>query len=120
MSETTITQGTGYIFTDLGFGPEEAQNLLLRSQVRSAIIIWYKDSGLKQASAAKRLGIAQPRFNQLLKGKIKDFSLDALVNIASSAGLHLCLNVEPFPKPKQNINPTKSSKLPIKKPSKAA
>ena len=128
MSETTITHGTGNIFTDLGFGPEEAQNLLLRAQVRTALVIWYKESGLKQAPAAKQFGISQPRLNQLLKGMIKDFSLDALVNIASSAGLHLYLNVEPFPKPKpkikaqpkQNINLTKSSKLSIKKPSKAA
>lgn len=128
MSETTITHGTGNIFTDLGFGPEEAQSLLLRAQVRSALVIWYKESGLKQAPAAKQLGITQPRFNQLLKGMIKDFSLDALVNIASSAGLHLFLNVEPFPKPKpkikakpnQNINPTKNSKLLVSKPSKAS
>ena len=115
-----MTKGSWNIFSDLGFGPVEAQNLLLRAQVRSALVIWYKESGLKQAPAAKQLGITQPRFNQLLKGMIKDFSLDALVNMASLAGLHLHLNVEPFPMPKKNINPTKALKLPVRKPSKAA
>ena len=108
MSETTITPGSGNVFSDLGFGPEEAQNLLLRAQVRTAILIWYNESGLKQSPAAKQLAITQPRFNQLLKGKISDFSLDALVNIAAAAGLQMNLNVEPFPEPKRTKLKTKT------------
>jgi transcriptional regulator with XRE-family HTH domain len=88
-------------------------------------MFWYKESGLKQAPAAKQLGITQPRFNQLLKGKIKDFSLDALVNLAGAAGLQLNLNVEPFPKTKANATPkraplTGTAKIPMKKTRKAA
>lgn len=47
---------------------------------------WFDSSGLTQAAAAKTLGVTQPRFNQLLKGKIGDFSMDALVNMATRAG----------------------------------
>ena len=118
MSEKTITPGSGNIFTDLGFGPEEAQNLLLRAQVRTAILIWYTQSGLKQSPAAKQLAITQPRFNQLLNGKINEFSLDALVNIAAAAGLQMNMNVEPFPQPQRTNPKTTPSSTALKPPAK--
>lgn len=42
---------------------------------------------ITQVEAAKRLGITQPRLNDLLRGRIDRFSLDALVDLASRAGL---------------------------------
>ena len=48
---------------------------------------------MTQAAAAKALGITQPRLNALLKGKIGQFSLDALVNIAARAGMNVRLVV---------------------------
>ena len=49
---------------------------------------------MTQAAAAKALGLTQPRLNALLKGRIGLFSLDALVNIASRAGLNVRLIVK--------------------------
>jgi predicted XRE-type DNA-binding protein len=40
-----------------------------------------------QTEAAKRLKLTQPRLNDLLRGRIDKFSLDALVDIATRAGL---------------------------------
>lgn len=48
---------------------------------------------ITQKEAAKTLGVTQPRLNQLLKGKIQLFSLDALVNMASRAGMQVRLSV---------------------------
>ena len=45
-----------------------------------------KDAGWTQAEAARRCGVSQPRINDLLRGKISKFSLDALVNIAAALG----------------------------------
>jgi predicted XRE-type DNA-binding protein len=42
-----------------------------------------------QETAAARLGITRPRLNDLLRGKISKFSLDALVNLAAAAGVAL-------------------------------
>ncbi len=50
--------------------------------------------GLTQAAAAKKLHPTQPRLNALLKGRIELFSLDALVNIATLAGLRVELKVK--------------------------
>jgi predicted XRE-type DNA-binding protein len=87
-------RGSGNVFIDLGFGKVEAENLKMRSDLMIRIIQFYRKSGMTQAAAAKALGITQPRLNALLKGKIGLFSLDALVNIASRAGLNVRLVVK--------------------------
>lgn len=79
------------VFADLGFTQPQATNLLIRSILINAIVHWYECSGLTQVGAAKQLSISQPRFNLLRKGKIGEFSLDALVNLVSAAGITLKL-----------------------------
>jgi predicted XRE-type DNA-binding protein len=88
-----LTRSSGNVFADLGFDDVEATNLLMRSDLMRAIEKWFKASGLTQSAAAKKLGVPQSRFNLLLKSKINEFSLDALVNLASAAGLKLKLNL---------------------------
>ena len=41
---------------------------------------------LTQAAAARRTNITQPRMNDLIKGRIHKFTLDALVNVAAQLG----------------------------------
>ena len=89
-----VVRGSGNIFMDLGFGKAEAENLKLRSDLMIRLLQFYRKSGLTQAAAAKVLGLTQPRLNALLKGKIGLFSLDALVNIASRAGMNVRLVVK--------------------------
>lgn len=89
-----FVRGSGNIFSDLGFGKVEAENLKLRSDLMVRIVQFYQKSGMTQAAAARALGLTQPRLNALLKGKIGLFSLDALVNIASRAGLNVRLVVK--------------------------
>ena len=79
------TAGSGNVFLDLGFDKTEAENLKIRSDLMIRIVQFHRKSGMTQAAAAKALGLTQPRLNALLKGKIGQFSLDALVNIASRA-----------------------------------
>ena len=73
--------------------PEEAENMKLRSQLMSAIRERITGAGLSQSQAAKQLGVTQPRISDLMRGKIQLFALDALVNMASAAGLHVELVV---------------------------
>jgi predicted XRE-type DNA-binding protein len=87
-------RGSGNVFSDLGFDKATAENLKLRSDLIVRIIQFHQKSGMTQAAAAQALGITQPRLNALLKGKIGLFSLDALVNIASRAGLNVRLVVK--------------------------
>lgn len=66
--------------------PEEAANLTVRSDLMDEIEAIIKKKGWTQKEAAKRCGVTQPRINDLLRGRISRFSLDALVNIASALG----------------------------------
>ena len=89
-----FVRGSGNVFLDLGFDKTEAVSLKLRSELMMRIESFYRESGMTQAAAAKALGLTQPRLNALLKGKITQFSLDALVNIATRAGLNVRLVVK--------------------------
>jgi predicted XRE-type DNA-binding protein len=89
-----ITRGSGNVFRDIGFGKDEAENLKLRAELMMRIEDYFGKSGMTQARAARALGLTTPRFNALLKGKIALFSLDALVNIATRAGLSVRLLVK--------------------------
>lgn len=74
--------------------PEEAANLRVRSELMDKIIDIVERSGWTQAAAAKHCGVTQPRINDLLRGRISRFSLDALVNIASALGKRVHIKLE--------------------------
>ena len=89
-----ITRGSGNVFADIGFSSDEAQNLQLRSDLMSRIERFVKRSGMTQTEAARALGVTQPRLNDLLRGKIDKFSLDALVNMLGHAGMRIEMKVK--------------------------
>ncbi len=74
--------------------PEEAANLRARSDLMIQITGIIEANGWKQAEAAKRCGVTQPRINDLLRGRIARFSLDALVNIAAKVGRKVSVRLE--------------------------
>ena len=89
-----IEQGSDNIFRDLGFDEAEAENLKLRSTLMIRVTKIARESNMTQAEAALVFGVTQPRLNQLLKGKIQLFSLDALVNMLASAGMRVTMSVK--------------------------
>lgn len=74
--------------------PEEAANLKVRSDLMDQIDRIIKKNGWTQSEAAKRCGVSQPRINDLLRGRISRFSLDALVNIAAALGKKVKVRLE--------------------------
>ncbi len=75
--------------------PAEAANMKARSELMIAIQVQVENWKLTQAESAKRLGITQPRLNDLLRGRINKFSLDALMNLAIGAELNVEWRVTP-------------------------
>ena len=73
--------------------PEAAENMKLRSTLMTAIKQHIARAELSQAAAAKQFGVTQPRISDLMRGKINLFGLDALVNMAAAAGLHVEIRV---------------------------
>ena len=92
--DTTITMGSGDVFTDLGFSPAESRNLRIRSEMMTALRKFIEKESLTQADAAKRLKVSQPRVSDLTRGKISRFSLDTLVNMLTDAGLEVDFRIK--------------------------
>lgn len=74
--------------------PETAENMKLRSALMMALKKRIEATGLSQAQTAKLFGVTQPRVSDLMRGKINLFGLDALVNMATAAGLHIELRIK--------------------------
>jgi predicted XRE-type DNA-binding protein len=64
-----------------------------RADLLAILTAHIKSWDLPQEAAAARLGITRPRLNDLMRGKLGKFSLDALVNLATAAGLALEIRV---------------------------
>lgn len=73
--------------------PACAANMKARADIMIAICETIEAWKITQAAAAKRLGVTQPRLNDLVRGRISKFSLDALMNLAVQAGLRVHVDV---------------------------
>jgi predicted XRE-type DNA-binding protein len=73
--------------------PQAAENMRLRSVLMMALKQQLTRAQLSQAQAAQLLGVTQPRVSDLMRGKINLFALDALVNMATAAGLQIEMRV---------------------------
>lgn len=74
--------------------PEQAANLRSRAELMQKITARVKQQAWTQNEAASRCGVTQPRMNDLLRGRVSRFSLDALVNIATALGFRVRLDLE--------------------------
>jgi predicted XRE-type DNA-binding protein len=74
--------------------PAERERLKLRAQLMDALRDRIERWKITQAEAAKRLKITQPRLNDLLKGRFNKFSLGALFDLATRAGLRIKLSID--------------------------
>lgn len=90
-----ITPSSGNVFLDLGYSPEEAENLKVRSSLMTGIRLIVEGKQLRQAEAAELFGVTQPRISDLMRGKIDLFSIDALVNMLARAGHHVEVSIQP-------------------------
>ena len=84
---TRIQRSSGNVFRDLGFGPEEAENLRVRSNLMIELSKLIKARRLTQAEAAKLFGVTQPRVSDVVRGKIDRFSVDSLIEMLGRAGI---------------------------------
>jgi predicted XRE-type DNA-binding protein len=87
-------RSSGNVFTDLGFGPEEAEHLRIRSDLMIEVRKVIKARGLTQARAAKLFAVTQPRISNLVRGRIDLFSIDTLVDMLAQAGVRVNVSVQ--------------------------
>lgn len=81
------------VFDAIANTPVEAASMKARADLLGALVSHVKSWNVTQEVAAGRLGITRPRINDLLRGKLGKFSLDALVDMATAAGLKLEIRI---------------------------
>ena len=86
-----MTRSTGNVFRDLGFSPEEAEHLKVRSDLMINLQKAISARRLKQAEAANLLGVTQPRVSDLMRGRIGLFSTDTLIDMLARLGIRVKL-----------------------------
>lgn len=82
------------VWDTLADTPAEAANLRARAELMQQIAAIVAENGWTQVEAAKNCGVTQPRMNDLLRGRVSRFSLDALVNIATAIGRRVHVELE--------------------------
>ena len=88
------TETFGSVWDAIADTPEQAANLRARAELMRQIAAIIKANDWKQADAAVHCGVTQPRMNDLLRGRVSRFSIDALVNIATALGRRVRVEVE--------------------------
>lgn len=90
----TESQTFASVFDAIADTPEQSANLQARSELMQQIADRIKANDWTQAQAAIACGVTQPRINDLLRGRVSKFSLDALVNIATALGCRVHVILE--------------------------
>jgi len=65
-----------------------------RAELMQHIAAIVKRREWTQVEAASHCGVTQPRINDLLRGRVSRFSLDALVNISTALGCRVRVDLE--------------------------
>ena len=73
--------------------PDEAEHMKLRASLSIAIRDHIARNGWRQREASEHFGVSQPRISELKRGRIDQFSLDALVSMATAGGLHVEMTI---------------------------
>ncbi|MDD4275086.1 MAG: XRE family transcriptional regulator [Desulfobacter postgatei] len=89
-----IIESSRNVFKDLGFSQEESDKLIIKSKLMMEIESFIKNKGMTQAHAAELMGVTRPRISDVMRGKIDKFTIDALVDMLSKAGLQVAVTVK--------------------------
>ena len=76
-----MQRGSDNVFADLGFSPDEAANLRLRSDLMIQLRKRLAALRVTQTRAARLLGVSQPLVSDLTRGRIERFSIDMLIKL---------------------------------------
>lgn len=81
----------GRVARDIGIGyipgMEATANLSIRRRLMQRITAETRRRGLRQREAAALFRTTQPRISEIVRGKVDEFTIDALVNMLSAAGI---------------------------------
>jgi predicted XRE-type DNA-binding protein len=93
-------ESSGNVFADLGL--ENAEELLLKAEMVAEIARLIKQKKLTQAKAAALTGTAQPDLSNLLRGRLRGFSIERLLTMLTAFGRDIDVVVKPAPRSRKH------------------
>ncbi len=98
-------QKFGSVWDAIESTPQQAASMRARSELMMALQDWVRSAGGTQAAAAKLFGVTQPRMSDLMRGRLHLFSLETLMDMATTAGMEPHISIK-RPKPRQKRSVT--------------
>ena len=89
-------RGSANVFIDIGFSPEEAEELSAKSALISSILETMKRRKLTQVQAAKLCGTDQPTLSKILRGRVESVTIDRLAGFLTALGRTVEIRVMPY------------------------
>jgi predicted XRE-type DNA-binding protein len=84
-----ITKGSGNVFEDCGFPPEEAKQLKTKADLMIGLRQFIRSQHWTQAQAAAHFDQPQSLISDLMDGEIDRFTVEQLVHLRSIAGIDI-------------------------------
>jgi len=79
-----VEESSGNVFKDLGHpNPDEA---LVKAKLSLHIAKIVEKNGWNQEEAAERMGIDQPKVSKVLRGQLREFSVERLIGFLRAIG----------------------------------
>ena len=92
IDNTTITRGSGNVFADMGLpNPEER---LVKARLARLINNVVKEREWRQNHTAKVLGITQPKVSDISRGRLKNFSVERLMEFLAMLDHRVTITVQ--------------------------
>jgi len=99
--ETLIVGSGKSVFEDIGIAMSPADMLKVNLAAFVSRII--QEKNMTQSAAAEVLGIDQPKVSKLLRGRLKDFSVERLLGYVLALGHEIDVNIGSDTKTKRNV-----------------
>ena len=91
-----VEKSSGNVFAD--FGLPDADELQLKAELLAELLRLMKLKKLTQAKAAEMTGVAQPDLSNLLRGKLRGFSVERMMKMLTAFGCDVEVVVRPAPR----------------------
>jgi predicted XRE-type DNA-binding protein len=91
-NDNSITASSGNVFADLGL--PDADDRLLKARLAVVVGDTIARLRLSQSAAAERLGITQPDVSNLVRGRLRGYSLERLLEFARALGNDIEITVK--------------------------
>ncbi|MBD2208125.1 helix-turn-helix domain-containing protein [Calothrix sp. FACHB-168] len=102
--EDKVFIGSGNVFADLNLpNPEER---LVKAELAIKISEIITSRKLTQVQAAEILGIDQPKVSSLIRGRLRDFSVERLMRFLNILGNDIEIKIKPKPEHQKSASTT--------------